>query len=213
MYIYIAQEKESGKVYVGATTIGLEHRIADHYLKGKKGLGSKFQKVLNELGKDAFEWIIIDEATTKSELAHKERQYIIGYNSLLDGFNSDRGGGIQKSVYQYNIETKELINSFNSLKEASEEVGADKKQISKACNSISQKFGGFYWSYSKLPYFARCKDIRDKSLCQYTLEGISIACFSSVAEASRATGVNRSCIAKVCRGERNVAGGYSWQFE
>jgi group I intron endonuclease len=36
--------------------------------------------------------------------------------------------------------------------------------------------------------------------------------YFSVSEASRETGINRACISKCCRGERNIAGGLHWKF-
>lgn len=212
MYIYIAQEKKSGKVYVGATTNGLEHRIADHISKSNKGLGSKFQKVLHELGKEAFEWKIIDVAESSEMLAHKERQYIIGYDSIKNGYNCDRGGGIKKAVYQYCLDTKLLLNSFTSLTEAGDVVDGDKKQISRACNSIGQKFKGFYWSFYKLSHFSSLKDLKKKSVFQYNLENTLLAEYKSIIEASRATGINKSSIAKTCRKERKTAGGCFWKY-
>ncbi|WP_394345717.1 hypothetical protein [Gelidibacter gilvus] len=39
-----------------------------------------------------------------------------------------------------------------------------------------------------------------------------IAEYESVAEASRQTGISKSCISKVCRGERKQSGGYIWKY-
>jgi len=44
------------------------------------------------------------------------------------------------------------------------------------------------WSYDKNEIFKSSKDQRKKMVYQYTLDDISIACFSSIAEASKAKG-------------------------
>ena len=56
-------------------------------------------------------------------------------------------------------------------------------------------------------------DDRKKIILQYNLGGEEINRFSSASEASQSTGANKSSIAKVCRGERNHAGGYIWKYK
>lgn len=51
-----------------------------------------------------------------------------------------------KSVLQIDIDTKEIINKFNSIKEASEKTGAT--HISSVCINRKQKTsGGYIWKY------------------------------------------------------------------
>jgi uncharacterized protein YerC len=38
--------------------------------------------------------------------------------------------------------------------------------------------------------------------------GATLNAFKSVSEASQVTGISKTCIARVCRGERNSTGGY-----
>jgi hypothetical protein len=58
----------------------------------------------------------------------------------------------------------------------------------------------------------------DKSVIQKR-DGKIIAVFKSVSEASRKTGISRSCIGNVCRGyvwngrHSRTAGGFSWEYE
>lgn len=47
---------------------------------------------------------------------------------------------------------------------------------------------------------------------QYTMNKIFIRRFSSMKEAEKVTGVANQNISKVCRGERNFAGGYFWKY-
>ena len=210
--IYKVTHKESGKTYVGATKSDLEARKKDHLQKGAKSKGHQFQEAIGTYGPEAFSWKQIDTANTVNELAQKEKEYIIQYDCKENGYNSDAGGGFKKSVYKYDLKSKELVESFECLDDAGNSVRASKKQISRACLNINQKFRGFYWSYEKYDVFNPTQDQRKKLVHQYTLDHVQIASFSSIAEASKATGINKSCIAKVCRGERKTAKGCFWKY-
>ena len=146
------------------------------------------------------------------ELIKKEQQYILKYNSKQDGFNKSRGGDFKKKIYKYSLDDGRLINTFNCLEDAAENIGTNKKAISKACFSVNKTYMGFYWSYNNSEPFKPNKDVRKKQVSQFSFSGNLITNYSSVSEASIITGVNKSSIAKVCRGERTMAGGYYWQY-
>lgn len=50
-----------------------------------------------------------------------------------------------------------------------------------------------------------------KEIRQYTLDGKFIKKWKSAAEASRQTGINRSCIRDCCKGIQKMAGGFIWK--
>lgn len=52
----------------------------------------------------------------------------------------------------------------------------------------------------------------EKPVMQLDLSGNEITRFDSITQASKATGIILTNIAKVCRGKRNTAGGYKWKF-
>lgn len=52
-----------------------------------------------------------------------------------------------KKVYQIDINTGEIINMYNSIKEAAEELKLDRGSISKCCNSKRKSVGGFKWMF------------------------------------------------------------------
>jgi hypothetical protein len=201
---------ETGETYIGATTRSIDERKADHLQKAKKGTGSLFQEAIGTYGLEAFTWEQIDTATDANELAKKERQYIIQYNSKDSGYNSDSGGGFMKTVYQYNDEGL-LITSYNSLKEVETALNYDKRRISSACINATL-WKGFYWSYSQDCTFKISTDSRKRKVFQYNYNGELIAEFVSVADASRITGVSKSCISRCCRGERRSSSGFIWTY-
>ena len=159
-----------------------------------------------------FPWEQLDTAESANELAQKEVDYIYIYNCKEDGYNSDRGGGIKKNVYQYEINSGNLLYIFPDLESAGNAVNADKKSISKACLEEIKNCKGFYWSYSLSENFKPEPDRRRKQVYQFTLEGKFIENFESVSMASEKTTVFKSSIAKCCRGVYKTAGGFIWKY-
>lgn len=210
--IYSVKNKITGEFYIGATTDSVNSRKKDHLQKANKGTGHPFQEAIATYGPEAFEWSEIDSAASIDELARKEKEYIVKYNSQTDGYNSDIGGSLKKTVYQYSLDDGEIIGEYESLDCAASAVNADKKSISRACLNVNNQYKGFYWSYDLTIPFVANKDKRQKEVIQLDSEGNEIAKFISVAEASRQTGVNKSSIAKVCRGELEMTAGFVWQY-
>lgn len=207
--IYKATNVVTGEVYIGATTMELEERIKDHYNKAVKNYGHKFQTAIREHGIINIKWEQIDTAQDTNELALKESYYISKFDSITSGYNSDRGGGFKKLIYQFNL-AGELQSSFQSLEEASKSSSISEESISHACVGDRKTCNGFYWSYTTT--FNLKEDLRKKKVIQYELEGELVKVFDSISEASKASEINKSSIAKCCRGERKKAGNFIWKF-
>lgn len=211
--VYKATNELTREVYIGVTSKSLDERIKDHIQKANKGSDYYFQEAIRTFGPDAFSWVQIDTALTMNELAEKESMYVLAFNSQLEGYNSDRGGGIKKNVYQYNMEIGNLLNSYPDLQSAGNAVNVDKKSISKACLGEVKSCAEFYWSYILKSNFKGEADKRKKQVFQFTFNGEFLASFKSVAEASRITNINKSSIAKCCRREYKYAGDYYWEYQ
>ena len=210
--IYTVTNKETKMVYVGLTTKSLEVRKKDHNKKSKKGKSYAFQNAIATYGPEAFKWEKVDTATTIDELAEKEKAYILKHNSQEDGYNLSVGGDVQKSVYQYDVSTGMLVNKYSSLSVAGAKFNLTKQDLSKVCLSVNKVSNGFVWLYSST-FPIHINDNRRKVVQQLTLEGEFVNEFKSVSEASKLTGCNKTSIAKVCRGERQSCGGFSWKFK
>ncbi len=210
--VYKVQNKENGKVYIGATTKTVEERKQDHIQKSEIGTGSYFQEAIGTYGPGAFSWEQIDTANDINELATKEKQYNIEYKSLENGYNSDCGGGVQKNVYQYDMEDGRLIGTYDSLESAASAVSAANKSISNACLGYNKSCNGYYWSYTLTEPYVIPKDLRRKEVMQLDLYGNLIARFVSVSEASKYSGISKTCISRCCRGEREQSGGFLWNY-
>lgn len=211
--IYKVTNKATGSAYIGATTKSLECRKEDHIQRAYNNPEKPLHKAILTYGVDAFIWESIDTAITNNELAEKEVNYIYEFGKKSELYNLSRGGEIQKEVYKYDVESLKLIEHFNSLTEASASIGYTKQALSKVCLSVNQKLGSYYWSYKKAKYFIPNSDNRKKQVYQFTIDGKFLNTFNSIADANRQTKINKTSIAKVCRGERKTAGGYFWCFK
>ena len=208
--VYKAQNEHTGEVYIGATTNSIHQRQLDHTERSNRGDHGHFHEAIATFGPEAFTWTQIDTVNSIDELAQKEKEYIIHYDSKENGYNSDAGGGMQKTVYQYTKDGS-LVNTFDCLQSAANAVSANKRSISSACLGINKTCKGYYWSYFH-PIPVILKDQRRKSVIQMDLDYNVIDEYNSVAEASKKTGVSITCISRCCRGERDKSGGYIWKY-
>jgi hypothetical protein len=209
--IYKALNTITNEVYIGATTKSIEERKQDHIQKANKKVGGFFQEAIGTYGPEAFTWEQIDTASTNDELAAKEIKYILENNAVEDGYNSDHGGGIKKSVYKYNLDG--LLNTkFEDLTSAGNSINVRKQDISRACWSVNHSLGGYLWSYEYIEPFIVEPDNRKKQVIQCDLKGKELARYISASEASRKTRVSKTCITRCCRGERENSGGYIWNY-
>lgn len=210
--VYKVLNTQTGEVYVGTTTDSVHQRKLDHTERAMRGEKNKFHQAIKTYGTKAFEWTQIDTANSIDDLAQKEKQYIFEYKSKEDGYNSDLGGGFKKTIYQYNRYNGKLINTFDSLESASNAVNSSRKSISNACLGYNKFCRGFLWSYNKTEDFEQTFDLRKKIVGKYSIEGVLLVEYSSVSDASRLTGISKTCISRCCRGERAQTGGFHWKY-
>lgn len=210
--IYTVKCEITGEFYVGATTESLHQRKLDHHERANRGEKHPFAQAIATYGPDAFTWKQTDTANTIDILARKEKEYIEKLNSKEEGFNANSGGGFKKTVYQYSVNDGSLINTYDCLESAANTVGAYKNSIGNACIGQNRTCKGFYWSYNFSVPFNPDKDLRKKQVVQYSLSGKQLAVYESVAYASKETGISKTCISRVCRGERENSGGFIWKY-
>ena len=208
--IYLVWNIFTAQFYVGSTTKEIKGRILDHFQKSAKKVDNKFHKAIENYGSQAFDYLWIDFTDTTDELAQKEAYYIEAYNALSAGYNSDRGGGFKKTIYQFAINYPKPIATYATLEEAGNSVNASRKTISNACLGSLKTAKGYLWSYT--PEYPEVKDKRSKTVYQYNLDGLLIATFSSAREASRELDIPLSCITRCCLGERKQTSGYKFSY-
>lgn len=208
--IYRATNTKNGLMYIGASTKPLKQRKIDHLQKANNDIGYKFHEAIKEFGSDTFIWEEIDTANSMNDLATKEKYWISYYNSKENGYNSDSGGGFKKKVYQYDSQGN-FLAEYDCLQSAGNSVNAEAKSISSACLGYNVSCKGYFWSYNHTETYL-LKDTRKKEVVQYDLDGNFIKKFNSVADASKETGISKTCISRCCRNERPSTGGYTWNY-
>ena len=181
--IYKVTHNPSRQSYIGATTKSVNERRMDHIQRANRGETGKLQEAIATYGPEAFNWVQVDTAITTDELAQKEKDYVIKYDSKENGYNSDAGGGIQKTVYQYSIEDGSLIAKYDCLQNAANAINATKQNISKACLGTIKTCKGYIWSYSSHTSPIKLKDERRKPVIQTDLYGCTLYKYESVVEA------------------------------
>ena len=122
--IYLGYNQITDKRYIGATTGDLDKRIREHLDTGVSNNSTFFTSELLLYGLEKYLFEVIDTAETTDELAQKEIYYINKYNTFHDGYNSDRGGGFKKTIYQFEFDNPEPIATYQSLEEAGNSVNA-----------------------------------------------------------------------------------------
>lgn len=75
-------------------------------------------------------------------------------------------------------------------------------------NAIKNKWNGDDYKNSQM---YNKKNI--KPVCQFDSDMNLIAEFATIKDASRATGIDSSCIVKCCKGENLTAGKYKWKYK
>lgn len=209
--IYKVTNIKTEEKYIGATTKSIEERQQDHFQKSETNNCYKFQNAISTYGKDAFVWEQIDTASSIDELAKKEIQYIEKFETNSKGYNSDKGGGFKKTIYKYNLDGS-FNSSYDDLTDAGNSINVKKQDISRACWSVNHTLCGFLWSYEYIDSFKPNKDNRKKEVLQYNLNGNLLAKYVSASEASRKTGISKTCITRCCRKEREQSAGFIWNY-
>jgi len=209
--IYKATNLITLESYIGATEKSIEDRQYDHYNKALNNAGRDFQSALFLYGTEMFEWTQLAVAESPNELAEKEIIFIKEYNSVKKGYNLDKGGGIKKLVYRYDLEGN-FDKTFETLSDAGSSIGVRKQDISRACWSVKKKLGNYLWSYDLQDRLIPEKDSKLKTVHQFDLEGNFISEYESASEASRLTGISKTCISRCCRGERAKTGNFFWRY-
>ena len=208
--IYRIWNNLTGDSYIGSTTKEIELRLQDHLQKSAKKVDNKFHKAIEDFCPQAFKIELLDQAETTDELAQKEIHYIEAYNTIKNGYNSDRGGGFRKTIYQFELNNPKPIATYTTLEEAGDSVNASRKTISNACLRSLKSAKGYLWSYT--PEYPEVEDKRSKIVYQYDLDGLLIGTFNSAREASKQLGIGLSSITRCCRGERKQTSDYKFSY-
>jgi len=123
-----------------------------------------------------------------------------------------------KIIYQIDMKNGEILNKFESIKNALKYLNVDLKNsnISKVCKNKLKSVFGYYWCYED-DYdkysFLKYKRKNQKTIIQYDKNGKMINKFESISEASNFTGIKRDYISHVVNDNIVSAGNFIWLFD
>ena len=241
-YIYKIYNDVNDKVYIGQTIRTIEERWNEHInsINRKELYNNVLYKAMRKYGVENFyiNEICSFNSSCKEELVHKlddlEKDYIKKCNCITpNGYNMTKGG----EHVSINKETKvdayyangDLYNTYNSMAEAYKDVRYNENTdngmsvICKCCKGELESGYGFVWRYhgddfNKYPVTRTQEEIERingiRPVDQYTLDGIYIKSYQSIAEVKKE--FDLICITPICSccsGKAHTAYGFVWRYK
>lgn len=226
-YVYKIANKINNKIYIGITQRTIKERWNDHlkiaYDKKSKDYNALFKKAIRKYGEENFVIEEIEQRETLEELKNREIYWIKYYNSYAFdkegyGYNSTRGGDYPtnfKEIYQIDILTGKIINSFSSIKEAERRTKAgDINAVLKRGYGEQPLNSGTTWVY-KDNY---CNYVPEEYynnycvICQLDLQGKFIKYWLGPSRAAKALHIAQGNISLCLVDKRQKAGEYQWCY-
>ena len=189
MIIYKITNMVNGKQYIGQTTRSLQQRWREH-CSTRSGC-TYLHNAIEKYGKENFRVEQIDVALDQEELNYKEQQYIKCYNTIVPyGYNLDSGGGNGKQMS--NVICYKISQNHHDVSGENNPMYGKKRPEVGLKNILT----------------------KGKAVNQYTVDGVFIAQYPTIREASRQTGIDDAWISGVCRNKYGykTAGGYIWKY-
>ena len=204
MIIYKITNLLNYKVYVGQTKRTLEERMSEHKRKGRLPIDYAIKKY----GIDNFSVEIIDVAESQKELDAKEIKWVAFYNCVTpNGYNLTKGSK-RTFGYKHSEQAKEKM----SKAKAEAYLGSGNPFFGKH-HSESQKRK---WSMLR----KGMKHLTDEQIANIRKSHFkkSVRCietnevFNTIKEAAEKYKIKATHITRVCKGKRNMTGGYHWEY-
>lgn len=136
MYIYKITNILNNKCYIGQTINTIEERWKRHQQDALSGrLDTHFANAIRKYGVENFTLELLDTASSPEELTQKEHDWIIYYNSVLEGYNEtdaiSKSGG---NTYKY--KTKEELTKIAEKISLTKQGGLNVNATAVKCRNI-----------------------------------------------------------------------------
>lgn len=108
-----------------------------------------------------------------------------------------------------------FVAEYENISKASEATGVWAQSISNCCNGDISSTGDFMWIYkSEYDTQKSYQWVNRTKSCviQLTLNGEFISEYSSIVDASKSTGIDKTAISHCCRGVSMTSGGFKWMY-
>lgn len=176
----------NGKKYIGITCRNFEIRKKEHLSKAQKGSKLKFHRALLKY-KNAADWRVLNICDTYEQAKLLEIKYIDEFNTQKFGYNLTNGGD-GTSGYKASEDHRRKLSKAH----------AGVKLSTKHSEAIRQSLKGIHHKDRKS--FVSVDLTTGVSVIYEDLEAVVKAGFS------------KSCVIRVCNGERRSHKGYAWKF-
>jgi group I intron endonuclease len=146
--IYKITNLINGDCYVGQS-INIERRWKEHINKANSKKKFLLHKAFNKYGTENFKFEILELVPNKNDLTIKEQCYYDLYKPYycLVEPEENPSSFIKKIIYKIDIETLEILDTYESIAQASAIHNIDNGDISSVCNRKQVSSGGFYWCF------------------------------------------------------------------
>lgn len=218
-YIYIIQNTINNKVYIGQTSVSIEHRWHQHLASAKRGVdnGIILYKAMRKYGIENF-YVTLIEKVDYLLLDEKEKYWIEYYNSIApNGYNVRKGGEDvgRKEVYKIDPVSNQIIECYASATAASVVNNIDLSSLTKVCRGEQNSCNGYKWAY-KDNY--NLEEIKEKQITNHTTAVYQIDCYSgkiikkfnTIKDAAKELNISYTNISNALSGKNKTAGGYNW---
>ena len=167
-----------------------------------------------------------DEDKTNNNAENLEwctHRYNINYGTaILRRSESIRNSPLKarKPIVQLSL-SGDFIKEYRSTKDAAEQTGIDRTQISRSINHVGIQAQGYLWvlkgEYDKSVDYGEVHrresmHPKPKRIAQYTIDGKLIKEWDSLTEAHENLGIGLSALSSCLHGRYSQAGGYVWKF-
>lgn len=206
-YIYQIINDVNGKIYIGKTDFSIEKRFKEHCRDSQKPAKEHrpLYSAMRKYGIEHFHIELLEETNNPEE---REIYWIETKRSYKYGYNATIGGDGRKYIdYDLVIAT---YHALKSVKDTAFSLKIDERYVARIL-----KENGTEVLSSQSVIKAKYGHI----INQFTLDGKFIKSFSSAKEAAREIRPNTSSlggvtshITDVCKGKRQTAYGFKWQF-
>lgn len=180
--IYKYTNKINGHIYIGQA-VDIKARIRGHRFSANhpedKDASMPIHRALRKYGEKNFDIKILEECSCQ-ELDDRERYWVKYYNSYLNGYNANPGGGscehLGKPVCLYGFDGN-FVKEYKSVTEAAKSLEINRQQIYSILQGQRKSAKGYQFKYksdnTKIDKYTNRQGGKIPIL-QYTKDGVFI---------------------------------------
>lgn len=233
--VYCVKNVVNGKKYIGQTIQSLTARKKDHKASICKHPHLLISKAYKKYGFENFEWTVLYEASSRSDLDRAEKKLIQEHNTFSPaGYNMTTGGEgaghlpvtVEKirTILQNRRVTKKtrqlLSRSLKGKYTGNQASFFGKKHTEETKRKMSEaQKGDKNHNYGKKATRETRHKMSESHKGENHWNNHPVICietgeiFLSASDAMQKTNIDNSSIIKCCKKIRKTAGGYTWKYK